>query len=545
MTATRMGAADANTTPDRRVAYWAAVALLVIIASVRVASTHRTFSVVVDEPAHLGAGYDWWQGRYDVDASHPPLARILFALPFARAADPGTRHLVDLGNELLYRAESYRRAIAAGRAGNLVALIAATLATAALARRLFSTSVAITATAIYTALPPILGHAGLMTTDMIAAAAIAVALWAFDRFLEQPDWSRTIVLGLALGGGLLSKFSFLVFFPAAVAVWLLARRTLPSHRVRAALAIACVVVWAGYRFDVATPAERSAQGAVLWEVAAPGRLAPAARWAAENLVLPAPQFFNGVALLRIHDATGHYAFLLGEVRDSGWWYYFPVVFFYKTPLPFLLLCGLGLLVAIRLRDRAALALCGVAMAIMAVAMTSAINIGVRHVLPLYAPLAIVAAFAAARIWTSARDAYGRAIVAAIGLWFFAGPALAHPDYLAWFNEAAGRTPAVVAVDSNIDWGQDTLRLARYIREHALERVHVDILSSARLAEHGIEPDPFDPGKRTPGWLAISETQLALRGSAGAYDWLRIYKPVARVGRSIRIYSIPECAASVN
>jgi hypothetical protein len=57
--------------------FWAAVTVLTLIACVRVASTHRVFSEVLDEPAHLAAGYQWFDGSYRIDPTHPPLARIL------------------------------------------------------------------------------------------------------------------------------------------------------------------------------------------------------------------------------------------------------------------------------------------------------------------------------------------------------------------------------------------------------------------------------------------------------------------------------------
>ncbi|HEX2062050.1 MAG TPA: hypothetical protein VHK90_15010, partial [Thermoanaerobaculia bacterium] len=342
---------------------------------------------------------------------------------------------------------------------------------------------------------------------------------------------RGVLLGIALGAGLLAKFSFLVFFPPCALLAFLARPKIGGLKPTAPLAailVAFLVLWAGYRFDFRTARDYSGDHAVY----AVSQLTPLLA----NVPLPAPAFFVGLGFLKIHDAQGHGAYLLGEHSQTGWWYYFPVVFFYKTPLPYLFLALWGAVLA--LRNRALLAILLMAAAILGVAMTSSINIGIRHILPLYVPLSVVAAYAVVDIWNRSRDAFGRVAFAALLAWLFGGVALSHPDYLAWFNEAARPNPARIAVDSNLDWGQDSLRLARVVREMQLEELHVDILTNVRLEQHGIRMVPFDPGAKTSGWLAVSETILATKAQWGQYRWLSSYRPVRRVGESIRLYHIP-------
>lgn len=523
----------------------AIVAALALVAVVRVASTHRVFSQVLDEPAHLAAGYEWFRGSYILDASHPPLARVLAALPLRLAGfpEPQATHMVDAGNQLLYHGNRYEKTLARTRIGNLLLLIAAIAATAAWARRTFSRGVAIIATALFTSLPTVLGHAGVNTTDLAALTGFVVALLTLDWYCDAPSPRRAVVLGIAIGAGLLAKFSFLVFFPPAAIVWLVAkgrRAERPPLHIAIASIVAFVVVWGGYRFDFRTPKAYGGDLAVfVFDVAAPEPLRPFARWAAANLPIPAPAFAVGLGMLQAHNKEGHEAFLFGEVRDDGWWYYFPAVFFYKTPIPFLLLALWGAILLIRERHRPGIAVLLCAAVVMLVSMTSGINIGVRHVLPLYAPLSIVAAYAVAQIWRRATDAFGRTALAALVVWLFGGVAAAHPDYLAWFNEAAQPNPAAIAVDSNLDWGQDILRLERTLRQmHITEPLYVDILHSVPLERHGIRGAMFNASQKVTGWLVVSETALALKGRHGEYQWLRTYRPVRRIGESIRLYHIP-------
>lgn len=373
----------------------ALITALTIVAVVRVASTHRVLSETVDEPLHLASGWLWLGGSYVIDIAHPPLARALAALPlrFAGIPDPPPGSDVERGNFLLYYGDRYEKHLARARMGNLLLFIASILAVAALASRAFGNAVAVAATALFTTLPPVLAHAGLATTDMAVTAALPLALLALDRLIEWPSPGRAAALGAALAMGVLGKFSFVVFFPAAAVVLLAVRRRLrfPWRVVAVVFLTAFVLIWAGYLFAFGPISSAFYGAAFFFEASAPDALRSQARWFADHVPIPAPALPAGLALLKFHDDQGHQAYLLGETSTHGWWYYFPIVFFFKTPLPFLALTLMGM--AWALRRRVAIEHALVPVAILLVAMTGSINIGVRHVLPMYASLAIVAAYA--------------------------------------------------------------------------------------------------------------------------------------------------------
>ena len=528
-----------------------AVLALTIVAVVRVASTHRVFSQTWDEPVHISTGYDWFDGQYTTDSSHPPLARILAALPLRVAGypRPTAEDPIERGRALLYYGDHYEKTLARARIGNLLLLVVAIIATAAWAARAFSPATAVTAAALFGSIPAVLGHAGLVTTDLAVVATIPLALLALDRFLEHATPGRAVALGLAIAAGVLSKFSFLVFFPVSAVFVALARaRSMKgehraAHRpVRGALIAICVaflVAWAGYRFDFRTPTQAFGPRAItVYDFFTPKALQPLMHRIADSVPIPAPAFAVGFAIVKNHDAFGHNAYLLGRWSMKGWWYYFPVVFFYKTPLPFLFLAAWGTLLIARSRNSLRLAYILSGAAVMGAAMTSSINIGVRHILPVYVPLSIVAAYAVTEIWQRSRDAFGRTALIALLIWLFVGVAADHPDYMAWFNEAAQPNPARIAIDSNLDWGQDTLRLARALHEMNIEDAAVDIGGSMTHEAHGIPTRVPDPLQKTPGWVAIGETMLASKRAHGEYAWLSAYRPVRRIGSSIRLYYIP-------
>jgi hypothetical protein len=515
---------------ERKWVRLAVLALICAVAVVCVASTHRVFTGTLDEPVHIAAGYAWWHGEIALDPEHPPLARILIALPLRHLDPPQSDSRLGRGNELLERDGHYARTLARARRGNLLFLVIAIVAVYAWGLR-FGPNVALLAAALASSLPPLLGHAGLATTDMALAALLPVVLLALDSWLTKPTPTRATLLGAAVGLAALAKYSVVLFLPVTALALIVVRR--PRIRLLQALSavlVAWLIVWAGYRFDTGTLAD-AYHGHVDITSQVPHVIQQPFDWFRTHVAVPAPLFFDGMALVSFHNRVGHPAYLFGEVRTDGWWYYFPVVLFFKTPLPFLILALCG--AAILLRRRANLELVLMPLALLLAVLPGAINIGVRHILPIYSLLCVVAAVGAAELWRGRlRNAIG-----ALLLWMFAGVALAHPDYLAWFNEAAGNHPERIAVDSNLDWGQDITRLARAVRKHHIETLSVLCLTTVDFRGHGIPAEPLLPGVRPQGWIAVSETALRLSPDAARYRWLEDLQPVERIGRSIRLYRI--------
>lgn len=514
---------------------WLAIlTAITLFAVLRVAATHRVFSGTLDEPGHIASSHDWWRGDgYDVDPSHPPLARILIGLPIVNL-DPATNEdLVRRGNQLLYANNRYEKNLARARIGNLPLLIALLWATAYWGRRAFGPTAGLIAAALLACMPPILAHAGLATTDLAVAAMLPLVLLALSVWRDEPTRRNATLLGIALGLGLLSKFSFILFFPFA-ALPIVVKRLRREHLRTAfiSLAVAALVIWGGYRFDV----RKAGQRAYYLTEPAPAFTRPAVTWITGHIPLPAVQFAVGMGIVKLHDREGHLSYLLGRTNETGWWYYFPVVLFYKTPLPFLAFVLCGAVWAIRKRDGPLVRIFLSALALLAIIMTAKINIGIRHLLPIYPMLAIVAAAGVLLILKLRRERIATALLIA---WFAIGTTRAHPDYLSWFNEAAGGHPERVAVDSNLDWGQDIYRLRRVVKRRGIDNLRWALVDNTWLFAQDIRGEPLRPFLPQRGWIAVSESALVLWGSGGEYRWLtETYRPVERVGTSIRLYYVP-------
>jgi glyoxylase-like metal-dependent hydrolase (beta-lactamase superfamily II) len=142
-------------------------------------------------------------------------------------------------------------------------------------------------------------------------------------------------------------------------------------------------------------------------------------------------------------------------------------------------------------------------------------------------------------------ATGRALWSVAAVVLFAGvqaaiAAASFPDFMAYFNVAAGPRPERVLMPIDLDWGQDLKRLQSELRKRGVERVAVSLYSSADLPRHDLPGyTPLVPHTPQPGWIAVSLWKL---NRDLDYNWLRAFEPVARVGSSINLYHITDEAA---
>jgi hypothetical protein len=125
------------------------------------------------------------------------------------------------------------------------------------------------------------------------------------------------------------------------------------------------------------------------------------------------------------------------------------------------------------------------------AVWSSLNIGHRHLLPIYPALFILAGAAGA--WVTHGRWIGRGLVV-IGLGgVIAASVWIWPDYLAYFNWASGGPDRAYRrfVDSSLDWGQDLPTLKRWLKENVYseedpEPVYLCYFGTASPRYHGLE-----------------------------------------------------------
>lgn len=537
----------------------AAAAVIMAIGAARIRATHGVLSNTYDEPVHVAGGMELLdRGTHTYEFLHPPFARVVAAVGpwLIGARSTGSWNQWLEGSAVLNSGRGYRDNLNAARLAVLPFFLVACVMVFAWARTLAGSTGALAALLVFSLTPPVLAHGGLATTDMAATGGVVASVLALARWLEDPvSWRRSLLLGAALALAVGSKFSPVAFLAVTLALMLGVRAAgrdrapgdgagtprVPAAvllgRLATAAAVTGLLLFASYGFDT-------------------GRV--------RGIPLPMPDLVRGLRFLVLQNEAGRGAFLMGQTYLGGRLAFFPALLAVKTPLPVLLLSMAGVVVVLgrwrRTRRGAWLDPLVLTIAVLGVAMASNLNLGVRHVLPVYGAMAVLSGIAVEAALATVRR--GAAIAARLSIavalsWLAWNATRAHPDYLAWFNELAGDEPGAIAVDSDLDWGQDLDRLADTVRARGITSLtlayygssdHVDSLfPGARRLSHG------DPQPRAEGWFAISET-LYRRGTAAvvddrwtlypeAYAWLRAEVPVTRVGRSIRLYHLPPLPGS--
>jgi hypothetical protein len=528
--------------------------VVVLVAATRIIATHRVFSGTFDEPAHVAAGMEWLdRGQFTYEPMNPPLARVAVAVgPYAAGIRSfGSPNRWREGSRILYADGAYSRNLALARLGVLPFFFVAAVVVWLWARRLFGAPTAALAAVLVATLPPMLAHGGLATTDMALAALLTATIYAFMRWLDARTVEHSLALGLAAGLTILAKFSALAFLPAAGGAILAVRwwarragdgsapvterpgsaatagnespqegagrrRVATAHAAAIAAAAAWLVIWAGYRFSF-----HSLEG---------------------SPPLPAVELWQGIAHLVQKAKIGHETYLFGEISTRGWWWFFPITLAVKTPLPFVALTVIGGVGSLELlrgrRDWQSIAPLVAAVAIVVVTLPPRLNIGLRHVLPVYPLAAVIAGYGVTVLWraTRARTAQ-RALAVGLLLWQLAGTWRAHPDYLPWFNELAGGRPERILVNADLDWGQDLLRLADTVEALGIDSLALAYYGSANPARHFPRVRPMAPFERPEGWFAVSVA--VIKGlhvpDWTGFEWLESVEPAAHVGESIRLY----------
>ena len=519
---------------------------LIAIGSARIVSTYHVFSHTLDEPAHIACGMQYLsEGVYNYELQHPPLARVAAAVgPYL--AGVRFHKETKMGREglaLLYEGGRYDRNLFLARAGILPFFWIASMVVYVWAKRSYGEPCASFSVLLFTFLPPVLAHAGLATTDMALTAMVGAAFLMGLKWVEQPTARNSTLFGAVTALAVVSKFSSLVFLPsaaiAALIGWAAAEKPKLSiaalaRKYAGPLCLAATslffVVWAVFRFSVGH-----------------------SYWARSHVLLshvPFPELFGGIKEVIAHDRHGHHAFLLGRQSQFGWWYFFLVVLAVKTPLPFLVLLSYGITIMKRAPGiRTSLAF---SLGILLICLPSHINIGVRHILPVYLGFSITAGAGGAELLRRSGSRAALWTLAILGVWMIATSALAHPDYLPYFNALAGKDPSRVLVDSDLDWGQDVKRLAATLREGGAQQVFFTPFSGVgplsrqlsydNLAAQGVPAvQPNSPFGPSPGWNAVSLSVLRAYDSiliGGHVKWPDQVKPPVKIGKSIWLWYFP-------
>jgi hypothetical protein len=568
----------------------AVVLICILVALARVVRVDQTTPQGFDEPCHVAAGIKWLDKHdYTLDPLHPPLSRYAIALPLYvfgerfpefRAQDTIINgYCTEIGNAILYDKGRYTRNLLLARVGMLPFFCLAAVLVYFWASRELGALAGCLAVILFSTLPGILAFSSLAYTDLPTASMQFAFLFVFALWLKDPSRLHTLLVGVCVGLAISTKLTSFLFLPLAAIAMLLVWYTFsPSlgrkfavgdlARLAIAACIGLVVLWGSYAFSTghiqgalnttpdSTPAFQNPQSpprGVFREVVA------------ANPVVPAPDFVRGVWLVLQMNKQAPESYLFGHEKPGGWWYFFPVALAVKTPIPFLILGFLGLVLSIRKVRRRQPSAVTPAVAIAAIFVATlfvSLRVGTRHVLVVLPLLAVLAGYGASFLWRlpGVQPIWGRLALCLLLAWQITTSVRAQSDFLAYFNEFAPSDPSEVLIKGcDLDCGQDVFRLSQKLRSLSAKHVSVGVWSSMDLSHLDLPPfDILQPHRPATGWVAVSVRALRTGQVVVCQDghifpdnpyprdtlsWLDHYRPVARVGKTILLYDIPEAATT--
>ena len=483
----------------------AAVLSLLLILSAQIIHAIHGQSLTWDEDDHIFAGYESWKTHdFGLNPEHPPMVKQLATLPLL----PLHLKVPPLQNRF-FKSEAYldghdllfhngpadgnhysaETLVFRARLPTLFFAIAAALLVFFATREMFNVRAALIALTLFCFDPTLLAFGAYVTTDMAASCTIFATIYALWRYVQRPTPARLVVVGIAAGLALAAKHSTVLLAPMLVLLLAgeLAARALSARRPRdtsqttlprtalhyiAALAvitfIGVFVLWTFYGFRYAARPAPLTLSPSLADYVGPlaGIQARGILFAARFHLLP-ESYLYGLADVR-KMANDMPSFFFGHVYQHGIWYYFPVVFLIKSTLALLISLALTVFAIARgyLRNpRALWFLIAPPAFYFTVAMSSHLNIGARHILPVWVFCCVLAgAGLSALIQHNHRWIYP---VAVLLIFQIATTLHVSPNYIAYSNEAWGGPTHTYRYlsDSNTDWGQQLLATSAYLRDH--------------------------------------------------------------------------------
>ncbi|MBP2324859.1 4-amino-4-deoxy-L-arabinose transferase-like glycosyltransferase [Kibdelosporangium banguiense] len=525
-------------------------ALVVVVLLAQMAIAMITTAVqqtpTIDEPVYVGTAVVYLEQhslRYNPE--HPPLGKLIIAagLAFADAhLDPAfVGDQTQLGRHVLYESgNDPGRLMLLARLPMIVLTLLFGLVVFMFARDLVGPVGGLVALALYTFSPDLIAHGSLATLDVPAAGFLLTTAWLLWRARRRPALYLPLA-GLALGAALATKMSTLAAVPVLLLLVVLSVRTRDLGPDRAArilklgaaaagvALIAVAVVWVSYLVvDLR----------LRWETPSSLPAAHGLRTLVDWLPFPEP-YRDGMRVQFAIEDGGWGGFLFGRHYLGSLWYYLPAALLVKTPLGMLVLwlAGAAVTVAVPRLRPAALYILAPTVILLAAAMTSERNLGVRYAIfiPMFLAVAVAGVVAVRRRW---------AHIATVVLVIFAAVSSLRtfPYYLPYSNEAFGG-PAETHLrlhDSNVDWGQDLGRLADHLKQrYPNEQIWLIYKGSGVPSHYGINAaDPLKvPPDQVRGLLVISDSSIA-KANDSLKALIAAGIPIDEVGHSITIYRRP-------
>lgn len=545
-----------------------AIFFILAVGSMRINSTTS------DEVAHIPAGYTYWKYfDYKINPEHPPFIKLWATLPFLimhpqLPEDPGYWERGDqweFGRQFLYWSGNdadqlyFWSRLMIVIIGMILGYYIYRWAT-----ELYGWKAGALALGLYVLDPNVIAHSTIVQTDIPISAGIFILIYYFWKYTKDKTETvfsskELVILGILAGLCFAIKYTgvYVIGFIAVLYALHLFFVYVKAHKEKypGEDSTQKENIWSGFYASLTSDkglAELTSAGKAFGIIFTIGIFFLAATYGFVHV----KEYVVGFKDVVTHSTAGHPGYLLGMNSQEGWWYYFIVAFLVKTPIPTILLFAAAFFVFFKTRIkewhgmRNELFLLVPAGLYFLSFVVNDINIGLRHILPVYPFLFVFTGSLTVLNWDALQDPFMKYkhhatyILGVLVGWLLIATLLAYPYYIAYFNEFTGGSENgyKYLLDSNLDWGQALKETAQWLDQHGYENqtIRMTYFGSEDPLYRGIESKSIACAP-TPGIHVISVDRLYdfMGNQYGCANWLKDYKPIAVIGYSIFIYDIQD------
>lgn len=538
-----------------------------LIALFVITAAHSVWekSSAYDEPYHLTAGVSLLQtGDPRLNADHPPLARLIAALPalfmqidsVAECASPSWEKADIFSVTNTFFASIDDHLLWWSRLTILVFSVLVAWLVYSWGRALFGPERGLLPLVLFIFCPPLIANAPIIATDMAATALILASFYTWWRYLQEPSRVRLGWVCLSVFGAFAAKFTAVFLIPMFIilgAIAVTSNTVLPFSFVRRLQIVGGSMLVIGittviginliYCLDgfLLTPPEyldRSQDHIDILQIGARHLSFLWLPW----LPVPLPYYYVCGLLAVVGNVSGggHATYFLGQAGEGGWPNYFPMLLLVKLPIPALLFIGFGISRAFSRLPREwwnVIFLSLPPLLLIFTASSGKMQIGIRHILPALPFLLLLAGYTL----RSRLRSWKLYIIGALIALLAVSSLSVHPHYLMYFNFLGGGPERGWRISINgDDWGQGDDDLRRWLQARGIKELAYDRFGwgAAVLRRAGIKTKPL-PCKDTGELVAAHVGSLFIADTvdkAQCYAWMRLREPDEKIGYSIFIYN---------
>jgi hypothetical protein len=510
---------------------------ILLIRSIRQESPTYDEVTYAEYGNHFLVDHDF---RYDPFS--PPLAKEIVALP-----------------TLVNKNVIYDRVIFWPRMMTVVFTLGLAVLVYLFSKKLFGESAAKLSLLLFVFEPNLLANGHYANADLIFTFFYILSLFLFWLWRKTFTYKKIIIFSIVTGLLLSTKITSIPFFifPVIILYVLDIKRKQDLIKysfwkkiiwpLLAIFFVMAITLWStyffkfepplGYRFDKNRPAIALSKTNPLIKLA---------------LTVPVPlgSYISTIKQAYLYNYSNIYikrSYILGMASDFGSpGYYFPLVFFIKTPLPLLILFALCLLVPFKYVKRDKYILVPLLFIFLNVIL-SYVTLVNRYILPVY-PLVIIYAGQTVNIKMIRKKIF-YIFLGVLLIWFIMGTLKTFPYFVSYMNETIGGSGNryKYLVDANYDWGQGLIALKKYEDIQGTRNLQLAYFGSVDPSKYGISYEKIknlaiNDNKNTAALKFDKNHTIAI--SATCWYFCGYYKdpafsksrPIDIVGGSILIFN---------